>query len=193
MDLFNRIREIFNDEKIKIVRLEPGYQFKPFDCGVKELNDFLLEDSITHLEHLENVTYLMETEAETISYWTLSNDRLLIRDIEDFRSELNAVYINDSHYSDSFFEQCDYPAVKLSFLAVSSKYQGKGIGKIIIDYLKINFIKDNKTGCQFITINALHNNETIRFYEREGFALLTNEDIDKKWRAMYCCLLIYTD
>lgn len=175
-------------EGVKVKRLELNYQFKPFDCGVEQLNTFLIEDSITHLQNLENVTYILESDTEIIAYYTLSNDRLIIRDIEDFREEIGDDCIAEC-YREGFFEQCDYPAVKLSFLAVNSKYQSNGIGKFIIESLKWGFIENNKTGCQFITINALNNSKTIRFYEREGFTLLTASDYNKEWRSMYYCLL----
>ena len=76
-----------------------------------------------------------------------------------------------------------YPAVKLGRLGVSNEYKGQGVGRIIIDFLKIHFVTNNKTGCRFITVDAY--DKSLQFYEKQGFSYLTDSDIGKDTRQMY--------
>ncbi|MBQ8812040.1 MAG: hypothetical protein IJZ70_06995 [Bacteroidales bacterium] len=48
-------------DNIRVVRLTQDYQFKSFDCGNQDLNDFLLSDSKPYLKKLLSVTYILET------------------------------------------------------------------------------------------------------------------------------------
>jgi GNAT superfamily N-acetyltransferase len=82
-----------------------------------------------------------------------------------------------------------YPAVKIARLGVSSDFTRLGIGSEIIEFLKVFFIIRNKTGCRYITVDAYNNQKTIKFYEKNGFALFTQEDANKQTRTMYFDLL----
>ncbi len=52
-----------------------------------------------------------------------------------------------------------------------------------MDYIKGFFIKKNKTGCRFITVDAYM--AAIVFYQKNGFDFLTTEDKDDERRQMY--------
>lgn len=67
-------------EGMRLVRLTDDYVFKPFDCGEKDLNDFLLFDSKEYLKRLISVTYIIETEDRTVAFFSLSNDRISMKD-----------------------------------------------------------------------------------------------------------------
>lgn len=86
-----------------------------------------------------------------------------------------------------------YPAAKIGRLAVDEKFQCQGIGTFLIRSLVQSFIKKNKTGCQFITVDAINDNtqRTIKFYEKNGFKALTINDVNKESRQMYKSLLEY--
>ena len=53
-------------DNIRVVRLTHDYQFKSFDCGNQDLNDFLLSDSKPYLQKLLSVTYILETSFVTV-------------------------------------------------------------------------------------------------------------------------------
>lgn len=67
-------------ESVSIVRLSSDYQFKPFDCGNQDLNDFLLVDAKEYAKRLLSVTYVLEMEQEIVAYFSVSNDRISIPD-----------------------------------------------------------------------------------------------------------------
>jgi ribosomal protein S18 acetylase RimI-like enzyme len=64
---------------------------------------------------------------------------------------------------------------KLHKLYVLPEYQGKGIGKELIDHI-INDIR--KSSAQILALNVNRNNNAKAFYEKSGFSVTNEEDID---------------
>ena len=50
-----------------------------------------------------------------------------------------------------------YPAVKICRLGIDNSLRGKGIGSMLLDFIKYFFIENNKTGCRFLTVDAYNN------------------------------------
>lgn len=190
MDIFELIRK----QEIKHVRLTEAHEIKPFECGVEDLNEFLFNDSKIHLKHLHHTTFLLESEEETIAFYSLTNDLLKIYSIEDFRSDMD-VYDIGLEYSERFFEQRNFPAVKIGRLAVNTKYQNNGVGKMLLDYLTYSFTFKNKTGCQYLTVDAIKDegNRAYEFYLKNEFKLINDGQHQRKdsW-FMYKCLLEFS-
>ena len=80
-----------------------------------------------------------------------------------------------------------YPAVKIGRFAVHQKYQKCGFGCQLIDYIKGMFITNNRTGCQYITVDAYK--QSLKFYEKNGFKYFTEKDKDDDTRQMYFSLV----
>ena len=77
----------------------------------------------------------------------------------------------------------NYPAVLIGRLGVSSGYRGKGlnIGSQILDFIKVWFrSEDNKTGCRFIVVDAYNNEQTLHFYEKNGFKPLYKTEQEER-------------
>lgn len=188
--------ELLKQNKVKVTPLTKDYIFKSFDCGNADLNDFLFNDSKVYLRHLRYTTTLLETDNQIIAYYSLANDLLSISDRQDFADEMSDSKNKiDFDFWERFLNQKMYPAAKIGRLAVDITFQNQGIGTMLIQSLVQSFIKKNKTGCQFITVDAINDNtqRTIRFYEDNGFKLLTMNDINKESRQMYKSLLEYIE
>ena len=96
---------------MKIQRLTQDYIFKDFDCGNEDLNDFLFHDSKRYLKSRLAVTYIIESEDTTIGYFSLSNDKLTIREVDKSSwRRIKQLFSHSKH-------RCDYPAVKVGRLA----------------------------------------------------------------------------
>jgi GNAT superfamily N-acetyltransferase len=169
------------------IRLSVDHVFKPFDCDTPDLNDFLLSSAKEHQIKLLAVTYLLESDTHTIAFFSLLNDKIAISDLDSKR-----------HWYRTFMDHMpagkkykSYPAMKIGRLGVHKDFQGQGIGKRILDYLKIWFITNTKTGCKFITVDALKN--SIPFYEKNGFDFLTKADTEKDSRQMYFDLTVLSN
>jgi predicted GNAT family N-acyltransferase len=166
-------------------RFNPNDIIKPFDCGDADLNGFLLEDdpSVSNAKHHTNellaVTYVIEDEEmeRTIAYFSLLNDKIE-REITD-----NATWNRLSREIPNIKRRKSQPAVKIGRLAVSCAYQGQGWGSKIIAFLKHWFTEGNKTGCRFITVDALA--EKVGFYKKYGFQVLVTPHEGDETVLMY--------
>ena len=56
---------------MQIIRLTPNYQFGAFNCGVSDLNEFLLTDAKEFAAHLLAVTYLIVEQKDIVAYFAL--------------------------------------------------------------------------------------------------------------------------
>lgn len=171
---------------LEITRLTDTYPIneRHFDCSDEDLNDFFFNKCLPSQAELIAVTYLIEDSddpSKVVAFFSVSNDRI---SVEDFQSDKNAKlfkkFKNAYPRAKSFRS---YPAVKIGRLGVSKDYQGRGIGNAIINYIKLLFIDNNRTGCRYITVDAYA--QSLTFYEKNGFVFLTEADHDKKTRLMY--------
>jgi tRNA(Met) C34 N-acetyltransferase TmcA len=78
-----------------------------------------------------------------------------------------------------------FPAAKIGRFAVDREFQRSGYGTEILNLIVMSFLSNNKTGCQFITVDALNNADTLRFYEKNDFSFVTLTDFNKPSRQMY--------
>jgi len=176
---------------VRLVRLTQEHDFKPFDCGNTDLNNFLIEDSKYNLKYLLSVTYVIENEDKTIAYFNVAND--LLRISADSHKKFKSILrrkVKDK-YLYKLFNYTEFPAVKIGRLAVNKDFQCRGIGTQLIKAITYSFINNNKTGCVFITVEALNNPRTINFYEKNGFNYLIEPDAKKESLVMFRCLLNY--
>ena len=153
---------------MKIVRLTQEHVFKPFDCGEGDLNDFLLQDAKQYLKGLLAVTYVVEDEDSTVAFFFLSNDRISL--LESDKATWRKIRESFPHRK----HRSDYPAVKIGRLGVNVNAQHRHIGTDILDFIKQTFIMKNRTGCCFVTVDALRS--AVSFYESNGFRLLRKEN-----------------
>lgn len=151
-------------ENIKIVRLSDDYIIGDFDCGNNDLNDFLLHDAKNYANRLLAVTYLLVNDTETLAFFSVSNDRISIKESDKaIWRRIKKEFPYSKHRS-------DYPAVKIGRLGVCESHQGSHLGRMILNFVKDTFINNNRTGCAFITVDALL--DAIPFYQKNGFKFL---------------------
>ena len=165
---------------MRLARLTLDYEFKPFDCGERDLNEFLLHDSKDYLSRLVAVTYIIENEERIVAFFSLSNDRISISDTDKATwRKIKKLFPHAKHRS-------DYPAVKIGRLGVDTLYKGQHIGSDILSFVKRLFVENNRTGCAFITVDALRS--AIPFYINNGFMILDKslaEDKTKETCPLY--------
>lgn len=167
-------------DNIRVVRLTQDYEFKSFDCGNQDLNNFLLTDSKPYAKKLLSVTYILETDEEIAAYFSVSNDKISVPDSDKATwRKIKSLFPHSKHRS-------DYPAVKIGRLAVNGRYNNRGIGTDILDFVKDLFITNNRTGCSFVTVDALR--EAIPFYVKNGFRYLDKSSANLESET---CLMYY--
>lgn len=169
------------DTPLAIVRVSLNHAIKPFDCGDEDLNDFLLNNSIDQYRQLLSVTYFIEDGAtnKTVAFFSLLNDKIGISESKSKSFWNKHVGKNIPHIK----RRSSYPAMKIGRLGIHKDFQKQGWSTKILDYLKILFITNNRTGCRFITVDAY--NQSLDFYFRNGFEFLTDNDQKSDTRLMY--------
>jgi hypothetical protein len=168
---------------LNFIRLTTEHAILPFDCGDADLNDFLFYDAKDYLRKLLSVTYLIESQDRTLAFFSVHNDKISIEDFDSnrkFRRFIQGLMPDRKKFK-------SYPAVKIGRLGVDHTCQKCGLGSFILDYIKGLFITNNRTGCQYITVDAYR--QSLSFYQRNNFEFFTEKDKDEDTRQMYCSLI----
>lgn len=172
-----------DNRPLRITKLMVGETVKSFDCGDADLNDFILRESPLFRKARLAVTYVLEESTDAdhehiVAFFSLVNDRI---SISDFDSKTK--YNRFSRRFNNRKRLKSYPAVKIGRFAVHISAKNKGVGGILLYFIKRFFTADNKTGCRFLTVDAYA--AAIPFYLRNGFVPLNEEDADEPTRLLY--------
>ncbi len=152
---------------------------EPFSCGDSDLDEFFSNDASLYEKELLGKTYAwinIATPWQILGLVTLANDSVKAKFIaHSARNRLQRVTNAKGGIN--------YPAVLIGRLGVSSEYRGKGlnVGSQILDFIKGWFrSEDNKTGCRFIVVDAYNNQQTLHFYEENGFKPLYKTENEER-------------
>ena len=162
-----------------LVDLTLEVNLETFKCAESDLNEFLIDESKDYQAEFLAKTYLLINPAngDIVAYYSLLNDVIRLDETEkSIRNRINRKIPFSKQRS-------HYPAVKVGRLAVSETYVSMGIGRILLDSVKYIFTHGNRTGCRFLTVDAL--NTATGFYERNDFRFFTEQDKDDDTRLMY--------
>lgn len=169
------MKEINNlKERFVIHKLSKDEQVISFDCGDNDLNDFVINDAPKYLSSKLAVTYVLidrDNSDQVVAFCSLANDRISMSDFDN-RTEFNK-FRRGQHFPQSKRLK-SYPGVKICRLGVDRNLRGHNIGTFMLDFIKIFFTDDNKTGCRFLTVDAYL--DAIPFYEKNGFSPLNSDD-----------------
>lgn len=142
--------------------LENRHNRTDFDCGKELLNNYLKFQAGQDLKRkLAACFVLSDNETNKIlGYYTLSNSSI---PLSDFPQHIQRKLPKAYHA---------IPATLLGRLAIDLKYQGKGIGKILlIDAMKRSFEISHKIGSYAIIVDSL-DEEAEKFYKKYDFTKL---------------------
>ena len=150
-------------------------QIKSFDCGRNLLNQFI-KDKRKCIEHLKMhiaKTYLVYDGDIIVGYYCLSADAMRATDI--IRSQFK-----------SWKTYSTYPAVKIGRFAINQKVAKVGYGSSTMDYIKIQIALANMPiSVRFLTVDAVNDEGTLYFYEKNNFIYLSKNDKNDETRLMY--------
>lgn len=134
--------------------------------------------SLYEYEHLAK-TYIVEDEAthDILAYFSLLHDKIE-RSIAD-----PSIWNKLSRQIPNAKRRSSYPALKIGRLAVCKQSQHTGLGKDILDLIKIWFFNDSKAGCRYLTVDAYLDAED--FYAKYEFRPLTIPEPDDETVLMF--------
>lgn len=162
-----------------------------FSCGV-EASDTFFQHELTECVSMRYLSaycaYL--DNGEIIAAFTLMNDALMISSHDERADFLGDIRLETAeNIADFLYRQTSYPAVNIGHLGVSREFQGKGVGGAIIDLVAATYSEHTTAGCQFITVDAINNSNTIKFYSANLFSIQTDRDSHMATRRMYRVLI----
>ena len=180
------VQKRLENNSFEIIRLNNIESVKNFDCGDKDLNDFILNRAAAFQKHRISVSYAYANpeSGRVLAYCSLAYDKVAMSDFKD-KTEFNRFRRERGFPNAKRLKS--YPAVKLCRLGVDLSCRKKQIGTTIIDYIKSMFALDNKAGCRFLTVDAYL--DAVPFYVKNEFQFMNAEDDDPHTRLMYYDLM----
>ncbi len=101
----------------------------------------------------------------------------LDRQISDQRHQFLIVELNEEPVGFASYSKVGQGIYKLHKIYVHPKTQGKGIGKALVDFI-IEQLQETDPAAATLQLNVNRYNKAKHFYERLGFAVVREEDID---------------
>ena len=142
-------------ENLEFVFLNAGHDLSGFHSSEPELDEFLKEDALVSQNNLISVTRLVLLEGVVVGYFTLVNDSIEVRAVEECDREKNY------HFR-------KYPALKIARLATHSDYERFGIGRSMLRKIfAVSITLSRHVGCRIITVDAKHS--AVDFYKKFAF------------------------
>lgn len=173
--------DTFRPENLKVERFLETRKVRDFDCGNRDLNDFLNTEEVSKYEK-EGLgrTYLVYSSGKVVAYFTTSFDSIRLEYLKHVKSF--------SKFAEMRLESL--PAVKIGRLAVAKELKRRGIGRIIIKYI-IGMAQElgGRMGVRLLIVQSKQ--ESMEFYEKCGFILTVETKREKKRRNRTMFLDLY--
>jgi len=149
-----------------ITPLDKEHERKSFDCGEPSLNQYLYRYANQDIRRRISRVFVVsspDTQQQVIGYYSLSASSLASFDLpEKFRNRLPRYPV---------------PVVLLGRLAVSTSYQGKGLGSILFaDALQRIAQASQVMAVYAVVVDAL-NERAAEFYRQFGFIPLPSQPL----------------
>ena len=142
--------------------LDKKHNRDDFDCGKELLNNYLKNQAGQDIKRKLSACFVLaeSTSDQIQGYYTLSNNSIPLSSFpEHIQKKLPRSYIS-------------IPTTLLGRLAIDTKYQGKGIGKILlIDALKRSYEISQEIGSFAVVVDPI-DEEAEKFYEKYDFIKL---------------------
>lgn len=157
---------------------------QPFICGENDIDEFFAKDCLVNQSRLLGKTYLFclkEQPEAIVAAFSLSNDsiRLTNRITDEYKEQ----FLDDTDLHDKSLKR--FPAVLIGRLGTNKDFAGQGYGTAIMDFIKVLFRTNNRTGCRFLIVDALNRPETLHYYEKNGFHyLIDDERLEAKYMGI---------
>lgn len=164
-------------DKLSVNPLSDFERLKDFNSGNELMDNFIHGSFKNSVANHYCSPYEVVDSNEIIAVFALSFDSLDLdsSDKEELRDGISSTGIPDIsfEYHDTFYAKARYPALEITYLAVNSKWQRKGLGYSIIREIANQARNQTFAGCQFLTVEALMTDEykAADFYSKCGFTL----------------------
>jgi GNAT superfamily N-acetyltransferase len=142
-------------DPLRIEKLRPDHKVDGFDCGRQELNRFLARFALTNQQAGAAQTYLALSGEEVVGYFSLAVGEVAYADTPERLAKGLARH--------------PVPIMLLARLAVSTAWQGKGLGAgLLKDAMRRTLQAAEIAGIRAFAVHA-KDEPARRFYEHFGF------------------------
>ena len=149
-----------------IVELEPSMVLDDFDCGDRQVNEFLKEKAKDQQERFVTKVYVMRKDNEIIGYYAVFCSHFRVDLPEDRKFEFNV------------------PGVCMGQLGIDNRYKRKGLGTEMIKHCVSLAHKINKmAACRIIWLMAY--DSVIDYYSKRPRNFLLTKQLRDKNRMIY--------
>jgi GNAT superfamily N-acetyltransferase len=146
------------------IPLEAIHNRSSFTCGENNLDNYIQKQATQDMKRRHvAVVFVLPDESNNIKgYYTLSSDNVAHRKVPV------EVQKKMPHYK-------NLPVILLGRLAIDKKYQGDGLGELLLlDALKRSYdVAKTTIGSIAVVVDPL-NNEAVSFYKKYGFISLAD-------------------
>ncbi|MBI5002286.1 GNAT family N-acetyltransferase [Candidatus Woesearchaeota archaeon] len=141
---------------VKALRLSKIYDLTAFDCGDKDINEFLKEDALIYQDKKLATTTIFTCNDEVIGFFSTAADSLKLKLTEKESHDIEKKPI------------AEFPAIKISRIGRDTKYKGQKVGEDILKWAVGYILKCSEmTAVRFVTVDAYPNK--VKWYEQFGF------------------------
>jgi GNAT superfamily N-acetyltransferase len=153
---------------VRIERIRPQHVLKDFDCGVKELNEWLIKHAIENERRdLSRTFVLLGDSDEVVGFYSLTVGGV---NVEKLPKKLA-----------KGLPKFDIGMVLLGRLAISSKVQGRGLGRdLMVDAILHASVAGDNAAARFISVDPI--DESARgFYSAFGFQDIGGDELGRMY------------
>lgn len=144
------------------VPLDTTHRKQEFSCGKEMLDTYLHRQAKQDVKRKLSACFVVPDSSKHLikGYYTLSNNSIAYKIVpQNYRKKLPRAYSS-------------IPTTLLGRLAIDLRYQGQGLGKVLlIDALKRCFVTSSIMGSYAIIVDPI-DAEAEAFYEKYGFIKL---------------------
>lgn len=145
--------------------LDKKHNREEFDCGKELLNNYLKTQAGQDIKRKLSACFVLsENETNIQGYYTLSNNSISLSNFpEQIQKKLPKSYNS-------------IPTTLLGRLAIDKKYQGQGIGKmLLIDALKRSYELSQEIASLAVVVDPI-DEEAEKFYKKYDFIKLPDSE-----------------
>jgi len=158
---------VIDFSQVKVFRSSKIYDLSQFDCGDKDINEFLKQDALLYQEKKLSTTILFTFNDQVIGFFSTAADSIKLKLTEKEEHDISHKPISE------------FPAMKISRIGRDINYRNKKIGEIILRWAIGYILKCSEmTAVRFVTVDAYPNR--VEWYKMFGFVPNLDDRYTKK-------------
>jgi GNAT superfamily N-acetyltransferase len=153
---------------VRIERIRPQHVLKDFDCGVKELNEWLFKHAIENDKRdLSRTFVLLNDSDEVVGFYSLTVGGVNVERLPEKLAR--------------GLPKFDIGMVLLGRLAISSRVQAQGLGRdLMVDAILHASVAGDNAAARFICVDPI--NQSARgFYSTFGFEDIGGDELGRMY------------